>query len=1668
MVDITMLTAIAAVLNVTTQYGISGAALVQLAATPATAASATAAMGALQAQYAQSAWFGAIQPVEDTLRQSRRDALVAYMLGPGPSAPVPLLLNTDDIYNYYLIDPEMCPCALMTRLLQASLAIQQFVQQCFLNLSFAGVTVPMTDPRWDEWSWRQQYRLWQANREVFLYPENYVLPELRTDASPFFTTLESDMQSGSCDEDLAETALENYLRSLLGVANLQVVAHYNETQTAGSQTTYILHVFAKTSGTPAQWFYRTRTGMSPYSGSWSAWQQMSLDIASQQVLPVIWDQRLYLIWPIFKQISQKQSDQSVPSSGGNTQPAPQKFWSVEFAYSQLSAGEWQPKQTLAQKAYFATPDSAQAFTFRAYQDSNFNLQIQVYFVAIEEAIAQATAQALQMEGIEIVEGAVSSLFSIFGGSSNNFEVPAIFPGVYLGSIALVLLNWTNSGPQITTLFAFGSSSLVAQAALPMPESPLAVQEAGLILPAGQLVDISQETTYPLITTANLNGYLPTPAGYGFSGQNMIYGNYTLGNPGSVPLNVLCVTSKNGQPNSLELLGAITNPTIVVPFQEAVFDSTDPFFVYDATRTYLVQPAYFTISSSPQEITSLKYMNSWNTRFEFLTFYHPYARTFLREYEIGGVPQLMSRNLQTNPQAVRGWTPNFNFQTIYNPKPPVVTPYPGATGAMDPGETALDFAVGDSGAYSLYNWETFYHIPMFVASQLLQNQQFQDAINWLEYIFNPSDTSGGPTPQRFWEFAPFNAMNASDWVNQQVQILLQSLAVDTSQGTQGINDTATLAAIQTYMQDPFDPHAIASLRISAYGKATVISLLNAIIAWGDWYYAQYTAEFVSQAEQLYILADMLLGPQPQEMRLPDANQSGADTITYASLKNIDAFSNALVNVENVIVAPEPPQSLIDGTGDTPTLPQFPGAGNSLLFCIPPNDQILAFWDTVAQRLYNIRHCLNLQGQPQPLPLYAPPINPLALIEAAESGSSFSSATQAAPIYRFPVYLQKAIDLTNDVRSYGALILSALEKEDAENLAVLRANQEVNIQTLLLGVKTENVQEATDQITALQNQQAVIQVRSNYYSSLISAGLNPFETGALALQAKAMATNGTAIALDITAGEMHLLPSFSIGIAGFGGTPNLSASFGGENMAGAASAAAGVIRAMAGLLTESAGIATTMGGYQRRADEWSFQLNLATAELTQMASQITAAQDRLNVAQQELNIQNTQITNAQAVSDFLTNKYTNAQLYNWMLTQLTTVYTQAYQLAFSLALQAQNAYQYELGSTDTFIQFGYWDSQYKGLTAGESLLFDLRRMEAQYLAENSRELELTKHISLALTNALALVTLRETGTCQISLDEVLFELDHPGLYFRRLRSVAVTIPCVTGPYTGVNATLTLTNAMVRTTAPGSSYQPQSATAPPNDPSVLVSPIAAAGTQTIATSNCQNDAGLFDVNLHDDRWLPFEGQGAISTWNLTLDPRDNNFDFTTITDVILHLRYTARGGGDQTAANNVRTGLKALTPPNPRTIMLSVQNTFPDGYYTFMNPAATAPAQTLTLPLSSNVFPYANLAHGIAQLDNLSMYVVLSVPASGNTIPATFSGSVNPISLAPMPGQTTSNTAIEALTAQVTFTPAVSAPQTFTLTINSSDIPPGLATKVNGQTVLDPTKVEDILLVLNYSIV
>ena len=98
-------------------------------------------------------------------------------------------------------------------------------------------------------------------------------------------------------------------------------------------------------------------------------------------------------------------------------------------------------------------------------------------------------------------------------------------------------------------------------------------------------------------------------------------------------------------------------------------------------------------------------------------------------------------------------------------------------------------------------------------------------------------------------------------------------------------------------------------------------------------------------------------------------------------------------------------------------------------------------------------------------------------------------------------------------------------------------------------------------------------------------------------------------------------------------------------------------------------------------------------------------------------------------FMRSKYTNQELYQWQVGQISGVYFQSYQLAYDLAKRAERCFRFELGLQDSsYINFGYWDSLKKGLLSGEKLQYDLRRLETAYLEQNRREFELTKSISL----------------------------------------------------------------------------------------------------------------------------------------------------------------------------------------------------------------------------------------------------------------------------------------------------------------------------------------------------
>ncbi len=74
----------------------------------------------------------------------------------------------------------------------------------------------------------------------------------------------------------------------------------------------------------------------------------------------------------------------------------------------------------------------------------------------------------------------------------------------------------------------------------------------------------------------------------------------------------------------------------------------------------------------------------------------------------------------------------------------------------------------------------------------------------------------------------------------------------------------------------------------------------------------------------------------------------------------------------------------GTASAGETASFWGMGRSLYFCIPKNDKLLAYWDTVSDRLYKIRNCLNMEGIFRKLALFDPPIDPGLLVKATAAG------------------------------------------------------------------------------------------------------------------------------------------------------------------------------------------------------------------------------------------------------------------------------------------------------------------------------------------------------------------------------------------------------------------------------------------------------------------------------------------------------------------------------------------------------------------------------------------------------------------------------------------------------------------------------------------------------------
>ena len=239
---------------------------------------------------------------------------------------------------------------------------------------------------------------------------------------------------------------------------------------------------------------------------------------------------------------------------------------------------------------------------------------------------------------------------------------------------------------------------------------------------------------------------------------------------------------------------------------------------------------------------------------------------------------------------------------------------------------------------------------------------------------------------------------------------------------------------------------------AYQYCVVMKYLDNLIAWGDNLFQQDTVESINEATQLYVLAANILGARPQ--RIPPRGTVKPKTFAQLKTEGLGPIGNALVELGRPVPAQSCRPRLPAPATAAACQPLF-GIGRTLYFCIPRNDKMLGYWDTVADRLFKIRHCMNIEGVVRPLALFDPPIDPGMLVKAAAAGidigSIVSGLNQPIGPVRCLTLIQKALELCGEVRGLGSALLSALEKGDGEHLALLRQGHEIQIQKMAQEVR-----------------------------------------------------------------------------------------------------------------------------------------------------------------------------------------------------------------------------------------------------------------------------------------------------------------------------------------------------------------------------------------------------------------------------------------------------------------------------------------------------------------------------------------------------------------------------------------------------------------------------------------
>jgi hypothetical protein len=1663
---------------------------------------------AIRAKYEETQWLKIAEPLRDTLREQQRKALVAYKVH---IMNDPDIEDGNDLLGYFLIDVEMSPCMMTSRIKQAISSVQLFVNRCLMNLE---TDVTITPEKAKEWEWMKNYRVWEANRKVFLYPENWIEPELRDNKSPFFVDLENELLQNEVTKDTAEGAFLNYLEKLDEVARLEICGMYFQSESASN----ILHVFGRTRGTPHIYYYRKRINRA----YWTPWERIDVDIEGDHLIPFVYNRRLYLFWPLFRE----KADENV-SLEENTPEKPFKYYEIQLAWTEYKDGKWLAKRIsneIVKTSSYRDPLPKRFFRFWAYKRGNDLIiapEIREYFNYGNKLLEQF--KFIGCDGqVEIVDYNTADLETIPFTSNNFMKFIDSYGGSSLELKTTTILNKTPGTFNI--LLPHQYRPFTSYAPFFYEDSTRTFFVDNLTFPELLFV---YSTSNSAVINVEFPGYTPMVG-------NLPDDTSTEDEPSSAPISV-AMRSRIFMPlYRFDPFYHPYVPLLINQLNRYGIDgllNPDPGGETPELRRQLINHEFFQDEYEPLKVGTPFPKDEIDFSLSGAYSLYNWELFFHTPFHIA---HSLSKN-QRFAEAQKWYHYIFDPTDVSEDFDPSEESYPARFWKIKPFyKEAIGKPIQDSMLLlkgddlteeekkikedledQIKEWRANPFQPHLIArmrpiayQKAIVMKYLDNLIAWGDYLFRQdSIESINEATQLYVLAAQILGKRPEDIPAPEGKAkLIDGKEIKTFNDLEPHLDefSNVIIDIETDIPVPeeefpdmfIDPFVNIVANVQAPVRdvsldlitkvKTNVDIISSNIIVGDHInggsiISTNIQPFVSFTE---MEKPIMISDNPIESSLaPEERHDNVSNVVY----NVGPVSpipvaggdpsvpipvNVYPPVTPVINVQPALASLIELNIVEDEAPTTLVIGPTLFFCTPRNEKLLSYWDTVGDRLFKIRYCMNIEGVVRQLPLFQPPIEPGLLVRAAAAGIDIGSVLNdlnaPLPHYRFQIMLQKALELCNDVKSLGAALLSALEKRDAEELALLRSSHEVNLLKAVRHVKEQQIEESDEALKALERSKETAKKRKEYYESREYKNAN--EKLHIAKLESAQIWQTVRQGMELAAGSLSLIPQWDNGVSGWAGTPVIKVEIGGVQLSSAVQCASRAMSIKESWDTYSANRASIKGSWDRRKDDWKFQAEQADKEMKHIEKQIDAAKIRSAIVEQELTSHDLQIENTKEVDVFMHDKFTNNQLYSWMVSQISTIYFQSYQMAYDLAKRAEKGFRHEIGDQDAaFIQFGYWDSLKKGLLAGERLHYDLKRMEMAFYDQNKREYEITKHISLAMLHPEALITLKETGECYITLPEAIFDLDYPGHYMRRIKSMSLTMPCVTGPYTNVSCTLTLLSNRIRqitTMSPDGKY---AWTGDTNDNRFIYN---VGNIQSIVTSSAREDSGLFEVNFRDERYLPFEGAGAISTWRIELPTEFRQFDYDTISDVIIHVRYTAREGGanfKDTVETELKTALESMVLEIGKTglfRLFSAKREFPNQWHQFLHPKA-GEANHMDFKLEEKFFPF-QFKGKITKITCQKLFIKLKDAISTNDL--------NSFTLAfKSPDETefkaslaiVSNTEDKLL--EATFQNMV-IKESDTWVLSVTGLPDSLKAKMPDGTLtnhLDPDAVEDIGILCPYSI-